>query len=44
MKVGIFIGVTDSAPTLEGVVQQVVATEEDGFDSLWSTSPSGMTP
>ena len=37
MKVGIFIGVTGSAPTLEGVVQQVVATEDDGFDSLWST-------
>ena len=37
MKVGIFIGVTDSAPTLEGVVQQVVDTEDDGFDSLWST-------
>ena len=37
MKVGIFIGVTSSVPTLEGVVQQVVATEDDGFDSLWST-------
>ena len=39
MRIGIFIGVVGSAPTLEGQVQQVVEAESDGFDSYWS--PSG---
>jgi len=39
MRIGIFIGVVGSAPTLNGQVQQVVEAESDGFDSYWT--PSG---
>jgi F420-dependent oxidoreductase-like protein len=39
MRIGIFIGVVGSAPTLEGQVRQVVEAETDGFDSYWT--PSG---
>ena len=42
MKIGKFIGVTDPAPTLEGQIRQIVSTESDGFDSLWSNQGTGV--
>jgi F420-dependent oxidoreductase-like protein len=41
MRIGIFIGVVGSAPTLEGQVQQVVEAESDGFDSYWTPQVAG---
>ena len=41
MRIGIFIGVVGSAPTLEGQVQQVVEAEADGFDSYWTPQVAG---
>ena len=41
MRIGIFIGVVGSAPTLDGQVQQVVETESDGFDSYWAPQVAG---
>ncbi len=36
MRIGIFIGVVGSSPTLEGLVQQAVNVELEGFDSFWT--------
>jgi 5,10-methylenetetrahydromethanopterin reductase len=41
MRIGIFIGVVGSAPTLEGQVQQVVEVEADSFDSYWTPQVAG---
>lgn len=41
MRIGIFIGSVGSAATVEGLVQQVVAAERDGFDSFWSAQVMG---
>ena len=41
MRIGIFIGVVGSAPTLEGQVQQVVEAETDDFDSYWTPQVAG---
>ena len=41
MRIGIFIGVVGSAPTLRGQVQQIVDAESDGFDSYWSPQVAG---
>ena len=42
MKIGLFIGSTGSAPTLEGQVQQVVDAERDGFHSFWFAQAPGL--
>lgn len=42
MRIGIFIGVVGSAPTLEGQVQQVVEAASDGFDSYWTPQVAGV--
>ena len=41
MRIGIFIGVVGSAPTLDGQVQQIVDAERDGFDSYWTPQMAG---
>ena len=41
MRIGIFIGVVGSAPSLKGQVQQVVEAETDGFDSYWTPQVAG---
>ena len=42
MRIGIFIGVAGSSPTLEGLVQQAVDVEKDGFDSFWTPQVAGV--
>ncbi len=42
VKLGLFIGSTGSAPTLEGQVQQVVDAERDGFHSFWFAQAPGL--
>jgi 5,10-methylenetetrahydromethanopterin reductase len=42
MRIGIFIGVVGSSPTLEGLVQQAVDVETDGFDSFWTPQVAGV--
>ena len=41
MRIGIFFGTMGSASTLEGLIQQIVEVEEDGFDSFWTAQVSG---
>lgn len=41
MRIGIFLGTMGSASTLDGLVQQIVDIEEDGFDSFWTAQVSG---
>jgi len=36
MRIGIFSGTMGSASTLEGLIQQIVDVEDDGFDSYWT--------
>lgn len=42
MRIGIFVGTIGSAPDFEGLVQQAVAAEKDGFDSFWSAQVLGV--
>ena len=42
MRVGIFIGPTRPPLDLEGRLQQAVDAESDGFDSFWTSHPSGF--
>lgn len=42
MRIGIFIGVVGSSPTLEGLVQQAVNVESEGFDSFWTPQVAGV--
>ncbi len=41
MRIGVFFGTIGSAQDLEGLVQQVVAAERDGFESFWAPQVMG---
>ena len=41
MRIGIFFGTMGSASTLDGLIQQIVDVEDDGFDSFWTAQVSG---
>ena len=42
MRIGIFIGSMGTAHDLDGQVRQVVAAEDDGFDSFWAAQVLGV--
>lgn len=40
MRIGIFFGTMGSSSTLDGLIQQIVDVEDDGFDSFWTANVS----
>ena len=42
MRIGIFVGSTGADQDLEGMVQQIVDAENDGFDSFWLAQVRGV--
>ena len=42
MRIGIFVGAQPASPDIEAQVQQVVAAEDDGFESFWMAQTGGV--